>query len=215
VEESIFFEDDQGLVVSQFLPSRLEWRREGSAVQAELHLDKSLTSPEEPRGLGFTLELSVERPLDFAVRIRLPRWRSGPPTVLLDGSPYEPPAGEEAAPSGWICLRRTWAGRQSLQVEIPRQLTASPLPDAPDLVAFLDGPLVLAGLVDRETTLEGDPARPETILSPAHELEWYRYRQGYRTRVSPHGVRFLPLYEIRDEPFAVYFPVIRQPLAVS
>jgi len=33
------------------------------------------------------------------------------------------------------------------------------------------------------------------------------WRPGYRTRNQAHGLRFLPLYEIRDEPYTVYFPV--------
>jgi len=207
-ESSIYYENDDGLVISQFIPSRLVWRRDGMEVRVELRLDKLLTSLDEPRRLGFTLELDCQRPAAFALQIRLPDWRSGPPSIALDGSPHEPVLEGSDAPVDWICLRRTWEGRQSVQVEIPRRLTASPLPDAPEMVAFLDGPLVLAGLFDRETVLEGDPEEPESILSLVHELEWYRGRQGYRTRVTPHGVRFLPLFEIRDEPYAVYFPVI-------
>jgi hypothetical protein len=73
------------------------------------------------------------------------------------------------------------------------------------MAAFMDGPVVLAGLIDAETVLAGDVERPEDMLLPVHELEWYRWRQGYRTRVAPHGTRFIPLYDVRDERYTVYF----------
>jgi hypothetical protein len=75
------------------------------------------------------------------------------------------------------------------------------------MAAFVDGPVVLAGLVDGEKSLAGDIEQPETILAPVHELEWYQWRQGYRTRAAPHGTRFLPLHEIRDERYTVYFAI--------
>jgi len=80
-----------------------------------------------------------------------------------------------------------------------------PLPDAPDTVAYLDGPVVMAGLCEGETVLHVDPRRPEAALMPVYELEWYRWRPSYRTQVRPQGIRFQPLYEIKDERYTVYF----------
>jgi hypothetical protein len=45
------------------------------------------------------------------------------------------------------------------------------------------------------------------MLARVRRLVWYRGQQDYRTRVSPYGTRFLPLHEIRDERYAVYFPI--------
>jgi hypothetical protein len=77
------------------------------------------------------------------------------------------------------------------------------------MVAFMDGPVVLAGLCDEERTLCGDTDHPETILVPDNEREWRGWKPGYRTRNQARGIRFLPLYEIVDERYTVYFPVVK------
>jgi hypothetical protein len=79
------------------------------------------------------------------------------------------------------------------------------------MVAFMDGPVVLAGLCDDDRTLRGDKDHPETILRP-HNLhrkpEYWTYRRPeYRTHNQLHNVRFIPLHEVRDERYTVYFPV--------
>ena len=103
-------------------------------------------------------------------------------------------------------MRRAW-NRNSIHVELPRGLHSVPLPDEPDTVAFVDGPVVLAGLCDAEVMLYGDKDRPETILVPDNEREWRTWRPGYRTRDQERGIRFVPLYEIVNERYTTYFPV--------
>ena len=94
-----------------------------------------------------------------------------------------------------------------MRVELPKALSTCPLPDEPDTVAFMDGPVVLAGLCDEERMLYGDKDNPETMLTPDDEREWSTWKPGYRTCNQERGFRFVPLYEIRDERYTVYFPV--------
>jgi hypothetical protein len=90
---------------------------------------------------------------------------------------------------------------------LPKTLATSPIPDRPDMVAFLDGPVVLAGLCEEERTLYGDTKNPSSLLIPDHEREWHVWKGGYRTVGQDRGTRFIPLYEVVDEPYTVYFPV--------
>jgi hypothetical protein len=90
---------------------------------------------------------------------------------------------------------------------LPRNLHLEPLPDDPTTVAFMEGPVVLAGLCDQDRILAGDPANPCDILTPDNERQWTTWMTGYRTRRTDPGVRFVPLYEVRDEPYGVYFKV--------
>ncbi|HUT18939.1 MAG TPA: hypothetical protein VM366_07250, partial [Anaerolineae bacterium] len=92
-------------------------------------------------------------------------------------------------------------------VELPKALTTCPLPDEPDTVAFMDGPVVLAGLCDEERTLYGDVDEPASLLAPENEREWGTWLGGYRALGQPRGLRFIPLYEVIDQRYAVYFPV--------
>jgi hypothetical protein len=90
---------------------------------------------------------------------------------------------------------------------LPKTLTAEPLPDDPQTVAFMDGPVVLAGLVDEERALLGDPSNLTELLAPANEREWTTWQQGYRTRGQARNFRLLPLYEVREQQYTVYFPI--------
>jgi hypothetical protein len=45
------------------------------------------------------------------------------------------------------------------------------------------------------------------VLISDNEREFTRWRIGYRTRDQAENIRLIPLYEIRDERYQVYFPV--------
>lgn len=198
----IYYEDADGLAVCQYIPSELTWRRGDSPVRITLQHDRQTEQTTRPTSWAYELAVASPRPAEFTVKLRLPWWLAGPATVTVNGQP-QPPAAE---PTSFVSLRRTWQ-QDSVRIVLPRSLTTWPLPDRPDTVAFLDGPIVLAGLCDEERTLYGDPARPETLLTPDNEREWNEWKVMYRTHNQERGLRLRPLYEIRDERYTVYFPV--------
>jgi len=82
----------------------------------------------------------------------------------------------------------------------------------------MEGPVALGGILDdtplkkgpeliREQVLYVSLADPTRLLVPDNEREWTFWRAGYRTIHQPHNLRLIPLYEIRDECYQVYFPV--------
>jgi len=207
----VYYQDDEGLVVCQYIPTTLEWQWDNVPVKVKQTFDSkaSTSRPREPDGAvhrpqRWVVELSVhcEQPTTFTLKLRLPWWISGPAHALVNGEPTTVSAG----PSGYHEIRRTWQA-DTVRLVLPRSLSTCPLPDEPETVAFMDGPVVLAGLCDDERTLYGDRERPETILAPDNEREWWFWRPGYRARGQERGLRFLPLYEIRDERYTVYFPI--------
>lgn len=113
-------------------------------------------------------------------------------------------------PGSFVTIRRRWTD-DKVVLELPKGLWADPIPDEPGTVAFLDGPAVLAGLVDEQRTLYGDKSRPETILAPDNEREWGNWLGGYRTINQNRNFRLLPIHEVVDQKYTVYFPV-RRPL---
>ncbi|MGE5528368.1 MAG: hypothetical protein ACM3X6_04400 [Patescibacteria group bacterium] len=96
-----------------------------------------------------------------------------------------------------------------MRVILAKGLTCWPQHDRPDIVAFMDGPVVLAGLVGEERLLYGDVNDPATMLIPDDERQWTFWKSGWRTTGQPVGWRFKPLYEIGREVYTVYFPVKR------
>ena len=207
----VYYEDEEGLVVCQYVPTKLEWEWDGVPVAVKQVFDEeaSTSRPRDPDGSvhrpkRWAIELSVrcEQPVAFALKLRLPWWLSGEARILVNGEPETITTGR----SSFHEIQRTWQD-DTVRVELPKALSTCPLPDEPDTVAFMDGPVVLGGLCDEERMLYGDQDDPETMLTADNEREWTMWRPGYRTCNQERGFRFVPLYEIGDERYTVYFPV--------
>jgi len=130
----------------------------------------------------------------------VPEWVSGPVSLSVNDEPLNVEAVD-----GYLTLRRIWNDDRII-LELPKSLRTEALPDEPETVVFLDGPVVLGGLTDQEIRLEGDPANPHTILAPDNERAWGNWLQGWRTINQPVNLRFRPLYDIVDTPYTIYFP---------
>ena len=79
------------------------------------------------------------------------------------------------------------------------------LDGAEELVCFLDGPVVLAGLTDTDKGIKG---KPEEILLPeqSHTYGAFVWTQNvYLTRKQKENFRLVPLYEVTNEAYTVYF----------
>ena len=198
----IYYEDSEGLVLGHYIPSQLTWECEGTAVQISLAMDQQLEQHHRPNSLAFDLTITCERPQQFTLKIRVPWWASAEATIAVNGERQTTPA----SPCSYASLHRTWEN-DVVHVEIPKRLTSEPLPDDANLVAFMDGPVVLAGLCGEEHVLYGDPSNPEAILTPDNERKWVNWRQDYRTQNQSPGARFVPLHTVLDESFAIYFPI--------
>ena len=207
----IYYTDRAGLVVAQYIPSELTWSSNGTPVRVaqtllgeaddhKVHLD--VDPQERPNRWTVEIRVDADQPAEFTLQLRMPWWLSGKPVVTINGQEER----SDAAPSSFLPLRRVWSHDQ-VRIILPKALTANPLPDRPDTVAFLDGPVVLAALTDRNATLSGDPKAPQAILVPDNEREWSSWLGGYRTVNQGQNLRFVPLNTITDQPYTVYFQV--------
>ena len=206
----IWYRSETGLVLSQFVPSVVQWDQGGEA-SAELILD-TLSGPTQainkdralplgaPDRWVYHLKLDHEQATTYELAIRLPSWLKAPAVVTVNGQPTAWTSSEV----GWGRILRSWH-HDTLRIEFPKGLTAVPLPGDPDLYAFLDGPVLLAGLCDEERTLTGDFERPESMLTPDNERQWRRWTGQFRARHQETGLRFLLLNDIGYERYTVYF----------
>jgi len=199
---AIYYASSEGLTVAQYIPSTLAWQLAGVAVQLTLTIDPQVRAVRRPDQQAIDLAIDCAEPAEFTLSLRLPWWLAGEATVTVDGERQH----IASAPASFIHLCRTWQHNR-VRLELPKRLWTCPLPDEPGTVAFMDGPVVLAGLCDEERALYGDPAHPEALLAPDNEREFDTWLGGYRTVGQDRGVRFRPLYEIADERYTVYFPV--------
>jgi DUF1680 family protein len=207
----VYYEDGDGLRISQYIPTELRWDWQGAPVTVTMTFDAeaSTAQPHRPDGAlhrpnRWATEIAIrcKQTTEFSLKLRVPWWVAGPASITVNGVPET----DTAAPSHEHVIRRVWHDDR-VRLEFPKSLTAWPLPDMPDTVAFMDGPVVLAGLCDEERLLHGDPADPAALLTPDHDREWETWKGGYRTVGQERGIRFVPLHDIRDEHYTVYFPV--------
>jgi DUF1680 family protein len=197
-----YYETADGLAVSQYIPTKTTFKSGGISVDVSQDFDRQTGFAERPRSLAVNLLIQPHAAAPFALDVRIPRWAQPGSSVYVNGEKL----AVEPKPGTFLRIERRWEN-DAVRLELGKKLTACPLPDEPDTVAFLDGPVVLAGLCADERTLEGDAQNPEKLLTPDSEREWSFWRNGYRTVGIDHGFRLLPLYEIVDERYQVYFPV--------
>jgi DUF1680 family protein len=207
----VYYEDAEGLAVCQYFPTELRWAWEGVPVTI-VQVEDTEACPPRPRDPDgsvhrpqrqvFELSVRCEQPARFALKLRLPWWIAGGASITVNGQRETVSAG----PSSFCTVERTWQ-EDVVRIELPTALWTCPLPDEPDTVAFMDGPVVLAGLCDEERVLHGDADNPQGMLVPDNEREWTMWQGGYRTRGQERGIRFIPLHEVLDEPYTVYYPI--------
>lgn len=203
--EDIYFENKDGLVVSQYIPSTLDWERDGKKIHfSQDFLANQWNKEFDAPRFKMEMKVSAEQPADFALQLRLPWWLSEKAIISVNGEPQK-----VTSLHGMHTISRTWGKNDVVMVEFPQRIYTEPLPGS-DKVAFMEGPIVLAGICDNEVTLESGKNDPAKLLKPEYHQKYVgtRWTQShYQTCGQPHNIRFVPLYEIADEKYAIYFPI--------
>lgn len=208
----IYYQTGDGVALAQYIPSELHTGIDGkhvtirqwdAASSGGSAADNANAAGARHRPTSWLVGLAVTSaaPVTFTLRLRLPDWLDGAPQLTVNGEPVD-----AEVEGGWLVVRGEWHDDR-LWLELPKRLALVPLPDAPDMAAFVDGPIVLAGLCDDERTLMGDMNDATKMLTPHHEREWGNWLTGYRTRNQGVGLKFKPLHQVVDEAYTVYFQI--------
>ncbi len=209
----IYYTNESEVTVSQYIPSVLKTIQQGMPVtiqQNTIYTAGGVTY--NPADLGgdthrpdhwqMTFDIDCEQPTTFMLKLRLPEWMSGQPTLLINGEQVAVDKDKD----GFAAITRTWS-KDKVSLTLPKRLHTEALPDAPDTCAFVDGPIVLAGLCDEDRTLLGDKDHAPSILVAHNERQWGHWLPEYRTRGQARGLRFKPLFDVVDEAYTVYFQI--------
>ena len=195
----VYYHQDHALWVTQFIASELDWEARGVRVTQQT---------EFPKEQGTTLAFAMEEPARFTLKMRRPAWAEKGVRLLLNGK--ELPGQTDNR--GFLSLTRTWEDGDRLEVQMPFALRAEAMPDNPNRLAVLYGPLVLAGDLgvpedgnaerpDVVPTLIREQMAPETWLEPAGEPNTFRFREG----VARNVITLRPLYGLNDRRYTVYW----------
>jgi hypothetical protein len=130
--DGIYYESGDRLWVNLYAPSTAQWAAAG--VKIEMASDF-------PDGTSAALTFTVSQPRRFTLALRRPSWAGDGFAVRVNGAP----AGNTGVPGSYVEIARSWATGDHVDITLPKALGLEPLPDNPDRVAIMWGPLVLAG----------------------------------------------------------------------
>jgi len=213
LNDSIYWHDSDGVFVNLFIPSELNWAEKGFRLRQET------TFPDSQRT---ALVVKTERPMQLALRLRIPEWLASSPAVRVNGKALD----ASASPGSYLAISRTWNDGDRVEMDLPMRLRLEKMPDDAHLQAVLYGPLVLAGDLGSSGLTEkmivgpeGPPMRKSALDTevpsfkaagddPASWIKPADKPLTFRTANQAQDVTLAPLNSIFDKRYAVYWRVM-------
>jgi len=210
LNDTIYYHSDNALYVNLFVPLQLSWKARGIKLQQKTSF---------PEGDRTTLILHVTPVSEWTLYLRIPAWTTTASAVSINGHPL----GVSGTPGTYLTITRAWKVGDRIELIMPMRLTAEPLRDKPTQVAFLYGPLVLAGQFplgqigfdlqhnQAPEIQELPPMKIPTLVARNSEPEhWIKQVAGqpltFRTTGQAQDVTLKPINQSWER-FAVYFSV--------
>src|SRR5580704_6352439 len=210
LNDSIYWHDADGVFVNLFIPSELSWAEKG------FHLRQETKFPESRQT---TLVVKVDRPVQLALRLRIPEWIGSSASVRVNGKALDASAG----PGSYLAISRTWKSGDRVEMDLPMRLRVEAMPDDPHLQAVLYGPLVLAGDLGSAGLTKELVVGPEGPQVGRHPTGVPSFRAAsddlsswikpgdkpltFRTTKQAQDVTLEPLNRIFDKRYSVYWQV--------
>jgi DUF1680 family protein len=136
--EFIYSHDDNTLFVNLFIASELNWKEKNVILRQETKF------PDEPKT---TFTVLSDKPVEFTLKIRHPAWV---PAGQLKFTLGDKTWVSESEPSSYAEITRTWQKGDRLEVYLPMHTTIEAMPNVPDYIAILYGPIVLGAKTGTE-----------------------------------------------------------------
>ncbi|HEY6552890.1 MAG TPA: beta-L-arabinofuranosidase domain-containing protein, partial [Vicinamibacteria bacterium] len=211
--EAIFAHGADDLFVNLLIGAEVEWRAKGVTLRQDTAF------PDED---GTRLTWQAREPIALTLRVRHPAWARGPLAVAINGTPVEVASKQ----GSYAAIARTWRTGDVVDVRFPMELHVETLPGAPDQVALLYGPIVLAGRLGgdgvpspyaEEQTAHVRFPPPDVPHFVTSDADWRSRVQLvsrrpllFRTRglAQPGDVVLEPFFRVHHERYAVYWTVL-------
>ena len=213
----IYSESPNKLWVSMYAPTTVNW--DTQSVKLEMVTDL-------PIGDAATLKIVSGKAHKFTLALLRPYWAGKGFAIKLNGKTF----ANAAKPDSYIEITRDWKPGDTVQLVLPKTLRTEPLPDNPNRMAIMWGPLVLAGdlgpEIDRRAMRQAGgnftPPPPAPVIVTDQNVEkWLKPVDGQpgtfrtvnatfastATTSVPSGVEFHPFYEMARKRYAIYWDV--------
>lgn len=196
-------DDDNSLILAQFIPSEcnldLKYNKIKitQTVNMKYYNDAAFfddSKTDNNNRWQLKIEVNSEKP--FSLKIRIPSWAK---TFSLKLNQTEQ---KENIQQGFINLHLEKT-HSEIELFLKAEITESSLSDVPEKVAFLEGPIVLAGLSDNNYGLTKNNTFQKLCEHTYSTFPWQQ--STYITRNQEKETIFMPLYDITDEAYTVYW----------
>ena len=209
--ELIYYTEDDKISVMQYIPSCAKFEIGGSEVTIcqstemkdynnQVFFDDHKGGDKSRWSLKFTVKCPVSTHVTLLLRV--PGWCDEVRSLVINGEDIKPDIKDNL-----IRISRNWKD-DTIYVAFANHIEMERLPGMPELAAAVEGPVVLAGLTGKDCGLEGDYSEPDKIFAPRseHMYSTFTWKQNcHTTRMQPENFEFIPLYEVTDEEYTVYF----------
>ena len=199
----IYYESGDKLWVNLYAPSTANWDAMG--VKLEMSTDF-------PAGQSASLKITSDSSKKFTLALRRPYWADKGFSVTVNGEEMKnlPPA------DSYVEIHRIWKEGDKVELVLPKTLRTEPLPDNPNRLALMWGPLVLAGDLgpEQESRMwEGnsESAAPVFVAAAQPVANWLKPVAGkpgaFRTTSVglTTDVDFVPFYQLPRRRYAIYW----------
>ena len=195
--EGIYYEGADGsLYVNLFISSQLTWKSNGIIIR------QTTTFPESPQSI---LSIQTGEPKEFTIRFRSPSWATKGMLMKINGIKTKLIKDDH----GYVSINRNWKNNDSITIEIPMSLRTVSMPDNPKRIAFLYGPVVLAGQLGTDMP---DPVygAPVLLTDNRNVSAWVQtVPDTFLFRLNgvgkPRDVELAPFYKTYDQYYSVYW----------
>jgi DUF1680 family protein len=210
LNDSIYWHDDHGIYVNLFILSELNWADKGFRLRQETSF---------PEQQATALRISVDKPTQLSIRLRVPGWLTSSPSIRLNGKALD----ASAEPGSYFTLSRVWKSGDHIEMALPLNLHIERMPDDAHTQAILYGPVVLAGdLGDKGLTpdLITGPNAPQlrqlpinvptfraTATDPNSWIKSADKPLAFRTTGQQTDVSLVPLNSLFGKRYSVYWEV--------
>jgi uncharacterized protein len=214
--DSIYFHDAGNLYVNMPIASTVDWTAKGVKVE-------QLTR--YPREEGTSFIVHCPRSVEFGLKVLVPHWATRGVAATVNGQPVDigrgdgsrrgvsgrssesgiGADGDPAHPPYYLTVQRTWRDGDRVTVKMPMRLYAAPMPDDPEMIAVMYGPLVLAGLTDHSRYFIADAKDLAAWIKPVPGKPLTFTTVGQKPEMT-----LVPLNGIINERYGVYFLAIKE-----
>ena len=202
----IYYESGDKLWVNLYAPTVATWTSAGMKLEMTTNF---------PAGETASLRIISGPAKEFTLALRRPYWAGSGFSVTVNGQPLK----NLVKPDSYVEITRTWKAGDEVYLALPKTLRTEPLPDNPNRMAILWGPLVLAGDLGQERRGNSEeqqsaqPLAPVLVAAALPVDNWLKPVAGkpgeFRTFDAGPGtnVDFVPFYQLPRRRYAIYWNV--------